>query len=84
LEGVHKGVDTARPMPMVIAHLEPGPAVIGHDLPLYRSIAERSLPTWTIHPTRLSRHRCRQSNRLLTTCSSYPSCALHVLMLRRE
>ena len=25
LEGVHNGVNTARPMPMVIAHLEPGP-----------------------------------------------------------
>jgi hypothetical protein len=29
LEGVHNGLDAARPMPMVIAHLEPGPAMTG-------------------------------------------------------
>ncbi len=32
LEGVHKGLNAARPMPMVIAHLEPGPAMTGDDL----------------------------------------------------
>jgi len=33
LEGVHKGVNTARPMPMVIADLEPGPAMIAARSP---------------------------------------------------